>query len=308
MTSLIPWLDAAYAPTPAEAQQAFTEGYRECGYYLPNIPNSDPLNTWNANQVATLRQAGLKPVPIVVPKPDLSGDPVATADAAYAQAKAFGHFPKTAILYDGPHLVNTGKITGPVWLPLPGNPPSAIGAGSAIQWGQENIAGWSVDRDSAAPDFPADAGIVCDFEHAILGYRTVDEAVAWYQAFQNRIAELAAADHSAPIPAPQPAPQPQPPSPAPQPAPAPTPQPPKEINVNVPVLSVTNPGVKNFSSAVRNLQTLLIAHGFSCGSAGADGHFGPATAAAVVAAEHHFGLSVDTGEAGNQVWTALCTR
>ena len=198
MTSLIPWLDAAYAPTPAEAQQAFTEGYRECGYYLPNIPNSDPLNTWNVDQVNLLRQVGMKPVPIVVPKPDLSGDPVATANAAFSQAKAFGHSPKTAILYDGPHLVNTGKITGPVWLPLPGNPPSAIGAGSAIQWGQENIAGWSVDRDSAAPDFPADAGIVCDFEHAILGYRTVDQAVAWYQAFQNRIAQLAAADAATP--------------------------------------------------------------------------------------------------------------
>lgn len=189
--TVIPWVDAAYTPTLPEAQQAYSEGFRACGFYLPGIPNSDPLNVWTPAQVQVLRQAGLLPVPIVVPDPHLSGDPVTTANAAFQQAKNFALNPQASILYDGPHLVNTGRITGPVWLPLPGNPPSTIGAGSAVQWGQGSISGWSVDDNEAAPDFPFDRGIVCDFEHAILNYCTADQAITWYQRFQARIAQLA---------------------------------------------------------------------------------------------------------------------
>lgn len=78
--------------------------------------------------------------------------------------------------------------------------------------------------------------------------------------------------------------------------------------MNVPVLSEQSPGEHVVSTPVRNLQILLVNHGFSVGASGADGRYGPATAAAVVEAERHFGLSVDSGIAGEQVWTALCNK
>lgn len=190
--TLIPWVDAAYAPTLAEAQQAHQQGFRACGFYLPGIPNSDPLNVWTPAQVAVLHQAGLTPVPIAVPDPHLNGDPAVTATAAFQVATSqFGLPTRLSVLYDGPHLVNTGKITGPVWIPAPGPQPSTIGAGSAVQWGQTSISGWSVDTDEGTTDFPFDTGLVCDFEHAILNYRTAAQAVAWYQQFQATIARLA---------------------------------------------------------------------------------------------------------------------
>lgn len=101
----------------------------------------------------------------------------------------------------------------------------------------------------------------------------------------------------------QPAPTPQP-----HPIPQPIPQPPQVVNVNVPVLSVTSPGPNVVSAPVRNLQMLLVAHGFGVGPTGPDGRYGNNTASAVVACEHHFNLSVDSGIAGNQVWTALCNQ
>lgn len=97
------------------------------------------------------------------------------------------------------------------------------------------------------------------------------------------------------------------PAPAPEPSP-PVPVPPQEVAVQVPVLSVHNPGPTVVSEPVRNLQRLLTAHGFGVGPAGTDGRFGNDTASAVVACEHHYGLSVDAGIAGEQVWTALCNR
>lgn len=105
----------------------------------------------------------------------------------------------------------------------------------------------------------------------------------------------------APAPTPSPAPAPPPP-------PAPHPAPTSEVNVLLPVLSEQNPGPNVAAPVVANLQALLVHHGFSVGPAGADGRFGPATAAAVVEAERHFGLSVDAGIAGGQVWGALLTR
>jgi hypothetical protein len=106
--------------------------------------------------------------------------------------------------------------------------------------------------------------------------------------------------HGSPAP-PEPTPvPPQPPNP-------PMPTPIGETNVNVPVLSTSNPGLA-YTPATKNLQTLLIEHGFGCGPTGADGKYGNATAAAVVACEHRYSLSVDAGIAGNQVWGALCNQ
>ncbi len=53
---------------------------------------------------------------------------------------------------------------------------------------------------------------------------------------------------------------------------------------------------------VRNLQTLLNAKGFDCGAA--DGDFGPATAAALLAFQREHALAADA-EFGGQSFTAL---
>ena len=189
---LVPWLDAAEPPTPAQAQTARQQGFVAVGWYPPGVPNTDPYRTWSPGEEQVLSRAGLKAVPIVVPAPNLAGDPAQTATAAFREVQSYGLNPQVAVLYDGPHLVNTGRIAGPVWLPLPqSSAPTSVGPGSAIQWGQGSIAGWSVDYNVAATDFPFATALVCDFEHAVLGYRTVDQAVAWYQTFQARVAELA---------------------------------------------------------------------------------------------------------------------
>ncbi|RQO43187.1 hypothetical protein DBV14_26220 [Variovorax sp. KBW07] len=57
-------------------------------------------------------------------------------------------------------------------------------------------------------------------------------------------------------------------------------------------------------AAVKLLQEALIRSGFPM-AAGADGAFGPQTASAVVAAEKHFGFTVDPGSAGREVIGAL---
>lgn len=186
--TLIAWRDAAYAPSLAQAQAAYAQGYRACGFYLgPTDADEDPLNTWSAAQVQTLRQASLLPVPIIVPTPSLASDPVDAANEAMTNAQLCGLSPKVSILYDGNHLTTTGQITGPVWLPIPGPMPTAVGSQSAIQWNTVSINGWSVDLSVAAPDFPFDKGIVVDFE-----YNTAAGGVGinWYHAFQSRIAQL----------------------------------------------------------------------------------------------------------------------
>ena len=188
----VPWLDAATPPSPAQAQAARRQGFVGVGWYPPGVPNTDPYRTWSKGEEQVLVQAGLKAVPIVVPSPNLAGDPVLTAQAAFHVVQGYGLNPKVSVLYDGPHCVNTGRITGPVWLPLPqSSAPTSVGPGSAIQWGQGFVNGWSVDYNVAAPDFPFDVGLVCDFEHAELGYRTLDECVTWYQAFQAEVSRLA---------------------------------------------------------------------------------------------------------------------
>lgn len=55
---------------------------------------------------------------------------------------------------------------------------------------------------------------------------------------------------------------------------------------------------------VKTLQASLIANGFSCGTAGADGDFGNATAAALRKFQTKYGLGVD-GIAGNATWSKL---
>ena len=55
---------------------------------------------------------------------------------------------------------------------------------------------------------------------------------------------------------------------------------------------------------VKTLQAALIANGFSCGTAGADGDFGNATAAALRKFQTKCGLGVD-GIAGNATWSKL---
>ncbi|MBQ1577275.1 MAG: peptidoglycan-binding protein, partial [Oscillospiraceae bacterium] len=70
-----------------------------------------------------------------------------------------------------------------------------------------------------------------------------------------------------------------------------------EYSVKIPLLRSGNSG-----PAVFNLQTLLSAHGFDCGSA--DGVFGPKTCAALTAFQRKAGLDAD-GEFGGQSFTAL---
>ena len=55
---------------------------------------------------------------------------------------------------------------------------------------------------------------------------------------------------------------------------------------------------------VKTLQAALIANGFSCGTAGADGDFGNATDAALRKFQTKYGLGVD-GIAGNATWSKL---
>jgi hypothetical protein len=58
------------------------------------------------------------------------------------------------------------------------------------------------------------------------------------------------------------------------------------------------------SQAVRSMQTLLISRGCNCGKYGADGDFGVATEAAVLAFQRRNGLEAD-GIVGNDTWQKL---
>jgi len=67
-------------------------------------------------------------------------------------------------------------------------------------------------------------------------------------------------------------------------------------------VSVLKKGVKG--SQVKAMQTLLIGHGYSCGSSGVDGSFGGATDKALRAYQKEKGLAVD-GSCGPATWKSL---
>ena len=71
------------------------------------------------------------------------------------------------------------------------------------------------------------------------------------------------------------------------------------VTVKLPVLKPGDSG-----DAVRAMQILLIGHGFSCGSKGADGSFGNATEKALLEFKKVRGLKV-TSKCGVQTWSAL---
>lgn len=98
-----------------------------------------------------------------------------------------------------------------------------------------------------------------------------------------------------------------PPNDAPPPPP-PAPPAPNEgtAEVQLPILSETAPGPNVVNDTVLNLQRLLASHGFDVGAL--DGRYGQRTAASVVACEQHYGLGVDAGVTGPQVWDALLNK
>jgi hypothetical protein len=173
--------DSAYAPTLPQAQLARSIGAIWWGFYLPRITDTDPLNGWTPGQMDVLEQAGIIPVPIVVPEPPHPADPVATATTAFQQCLAYGLTPSISVCYDGEHI----SASGPVWLPIPGPRPTAVGPQSAIQYGSANVGGLNVDVNASSLDFPAKQALVCDLEHAA----SYDSQ--WYATFQNTVANLA---------------------------------------------------------------------------------------------------------------------
>lgn len=176
--------DSAYPPTVAQAQAAkqVSGPVRTWwGFYLPGVPNTDPVNTWTPAQMNVLTNAGFIPVPIVVPSPPHPADPIATATSAFNRAKAFGLNPQVVVCYNGEHI----SAMGPVWLPIPGTKPITVGPQSAVQYGVASIGGISVDKSVSAEDFPASSALVCDLEH------NVQYTAAWYAIFQQTVATLA---------------------------------------------------------------------------------------------------------------------
>ena len=78
---------------------------------------------------------------------------------------------------------------------------------------------------------------------------------------------------------------------------------PVEQDVVIPIqVRMLRRGMKG--ADVKTLQAALITYGFSCGTAGADGDFGSATAAALRKFQTKYGLCVD-GIAGNATWSKL---
>ena len=78
---------------------------------------------------------------------------------------------------------------------------------------------------------------------------------------------------------------------------------PVEQDVVIPIqVRMLRRGMKG--ADVKTLQAALITYGFSCGTAGADGDFGSATAAALLKFQTKYGLGVD-GIAGTATWSKL---
>lgn len=178
--NLLHGLDSAYAPTQQQVQEGKSLGNTWWAYYLPRLPNTDPLNGWTILQVDGVRNGGITPTPICVPAPPHPADPVQTATEYVALAKQYGHNPGISILYNGEHI----SAIGPVWLPIPGAEPTAIGPQSAIQWGSGTVLGLGVDLNSSTTDFPYTNGLIVDLE-ANASYTS-----AWYVQFQNTVKSL----------------------------------------------------------------------------------------------------------------------
>jgi hypothetical protein len=175
--------DSAFPPTLVQARAAKAAAgpiSTWWGFYLPDIPNTDPLNTWTPAQMQVLLAGGWLPVPIVVPTGP-NADPISEAIYAYDRAVSFGLNPEISVCYNGEHI----QVSGPVWLPIPGPKPTTVGPGSAIQYGGGNIQGLDVDMSVSAEDFPASTALVCDLEHK------EQYTAAWYASFQETIAALA---------------------------------------------------------------------------------------------------------------------
>lgn len=185
--------DSAFPPTPAQAQAAKSMAgpiRTWWGFYLPGVPNTDPTNTWTPQQMAVLVNAGWIPVPIVVPAPPHPASPIDTATTAFRSATIFGLKPQISVCYNGEHI----PANGPVWLPIPGAKPTAVGPQSAIQWGATNIQGIDVDVSASAEDFPASTALVCDLEH------NAQYDSAWYATFQATVAFLGKNNAPPPVP------------------------------------------------------------------------------------------------------------
>lgn len=174
------WLDAMLEPTKEQINEAKKLGYYAVGFYIGGH-GVDPAHVWSQDGIDIVRNAGLIPIPIYVPSPNLPTDPVIAAEEAYNLAKSAGCAPLVSVLYNGNHQQPT---TGPVWLPIPGPKPNAIGPFSAIQWGQTQIKGWTVDISSAAHNFPYNSALVVDFEY------NTNYNPSWYSSFQNTISNL----------------------------------------------------------------------------------------------------------------------
>lgn len=180
--ALLDGLDSAYPPTLQQAQLARQQGYVWWAFYLPKLPNTDPLNGWTPAQVQVLREAGIAPVPICVPAPPAPADAVQTATDYVALCKEYGLNPLVAICYNGEHI----NVNGSVWLPRWGPKPASVGSGSAIQYGDMDLSGLDVDTNVASMSFPMSNGLVCDLES------NVRYTAEWYSIFQATVVQLAA--------------------------------------------------------------------------------------------------------------------
>lgn len=172
---MIPGLDSAYPPSAAQVAEAVTGGVGWWGLY---VFGSAALNIWPVGSEQTIKQAGIAPLPICVPRQDFSEDPTAVATATLQACKARGIVSGGVVLdveygadynayrdfvsiwrpaiqqagygpviYNGPHW----NILPPTWEPRDVQVPPP---GCAVQNGQTTIGGLSVDTNLAADDFP----------------------------------------------------------------------------------------------------------------------------------------------------------
>ena len=128
--------------------------------------------------------------------------------------------------------------------------------------------------------------VACYEEHA---FHDNLEDITWFHTHMEEIAESAAKGlceyfgipYVEPVPVPAPV----------------------EQDVVIPIqVRMLRRGMKG--ADVKTLQAALITYGFSCGTAGADGDFGNATAAALRKFQTKYGLGAD-GIAGNGTWSKL---